>query len=306
MKQTYRTRSYRHPDDLAAVLALVRARPASRVNDYPSLADLQELFCRAEIQANSCLWFANGKPLAGFAFNDHYPDFSGMSFEFAPQSAEIGSEMIHWCLENFRQHRQDQATQIQLSVAPENTGQIQLLQAHGFRQENWHLVVMTRSLSDPIPSPQLPEGFSIRNFRGEDELDDWVALHRAAFGTQNLTAEHRRTWMQGPGYTPALDLVAVAPNGTLAAYGYYSIHPEENEHSEKRTGRVDSAGTLPVYRRMGLARALLLAGLPILKASGMETASLTTASYSAAMQQAAYRAGFRQTGKILYYASDAK
>jgi len=161
---------------------------------------------------------------------------------------------------------------------------------------------MTHLLSDPVSNPVLPEGFSIRDFRGEVEIDAWVSLHRAAFGTQNMTAEYRRTWMQEPGYTPALDLVAIAPDGTLAAYVYFAIHPEENELSRKRTGRVDSTGTLPVYQGIGLARALLMAGLPVLKESGMETASLTTASYNQAMQRAAYHAGFRQTGQILYYA----
>ncbi len=306
MKDTYQTRPYHHPDDLAAVLDLVRARPASRVDDYPSLVDLQELLCQAEIQANSRLWFADGARLAGYAFNDHYPDFSGISFAFAPQYAETGGEMITWCLENFRQHRREQAAQIQLSVAPEDTDRIELLEAHGFKEEAWSLVKMTRPLSDLIPAPQLPEGFSIRSFRGEEEMDEWVALHRAAFGTQNMTVDHRRAWMQAPGYTPALDLVAVAPNGMLTAYVYYSFHPEENDLSGNQTGSVDSAGTLPIYRRMGLARALLLAGLPVLKACGMETASLTTASYNVAMQRAAYQTGFRQTGKILYYATDAK
>ncbi len=302
MIQTYPTRPYRHPDDLAAVLDLVRARPANRVNDYPSLADLQELLCRAEIQANSRLWFASDTHLAGYAFNDHYPDFSGISFEFDPAHAEIGGEMIAWCLENFRQHPRQQAAQIQLSVAADDTARIALLQANGFEQENWSLVKMTRVCSDPIPMPHLPEGFTIRSFRGEEEMDDWVALHQAAFGTQNLTAAYRRTWMQVPGYTPVLDLVAVAPDGTLAAYVYYSIHPEENELGGVRTGSVDSAGTHPAYQRRGLTRALLLAGRPILKALGMANASLTTASYNTPMQQAARHAGFSQTELILYFA----
>ena len=284
------------------MLDLARARPASRVNDYPSLVDLQELLCRAEIQANSRLWFANGALLAGYAFNDHYPDFSGISFEFAPGYAKIGDELIAWCLENFRQHHREGAAQIQLSVSPEDTGRIELLRAHGFKQEDWSLIAMTRSLSGPIPAPQLPQGYSIQRFRGEEEMDEWVALHRAAFGTQVLTAENRRTWMQVPDYNPALDLVAVAPDGTLAAYVFYAVHTEENERSGNLTGRVDTMGTLPAYRRMGLALALLLAGLPILKEYGMESASLTTASYNEAMQRTAYRAGFRQSQQILYFA----
>lgn len=306
MANAYQTRLYKHPNDLAAVLTFVRLRAASRVDDYPSLVDLQELLGRKEIEANSRLWFANGDHLVGFAFNDHYPDFSGVSFEFAPEHAEIGGEMITWCLDNFRHNRRERATQLQLSVAPEDTGRIALLQAHGFKQENWSLVKMTRQLSDPIPASQPPEGFSIRNFRGEAEIDDWVALHREAFGTQNLTVESRRSWMQVPGYDPALDLVAVAPDGKLAAYVYYAVHSEENKLGGIRTGTVDTAGTLPIYRRMGLAKALLLAGLPILIECEIDTASLTTASYNSAMQQAAYSAGFRQTGQILYYAKAIK
>ena len=302
MKNTYQTRAYRHPDDLTAVLDLVRTRATNRVNDYPSLVDLQELLCRAEILANSRLWFASGAHLAGYAFNDHYPDFSGISFEFDPQYAEIGDEMIAWCLENFHQHLREGAAQIQLSVSPEDTGRIELLQAHGFTQEDWSLILMARSLSEPIPAPQLRGGFSIRPFRGEKEMEEWVALHRAAFGTQVLTAENRRTWMQVPDYNPALDLVAVAPDGTLAGYVFYAVHAEENERSGTRTGRVDTMGTLPAYRRMGLAHALLLAGLPILKEYGMESVSLTTASYNEAMQLTAYRAGFRQSEQILYFA----
>jgi mycothiol synthase len=302
MTNAYTIRPYQHPDDMEPVLTLVRSRAASRVGDYPSLVDLHELLCRPEIQANSRLWFESDTHLAGYAFNDHYPDFSGISFEFGPAYAEIGEEMITWSLDNFRQHRKEQATQIQLSVAIEDTGRIKLLEAHGFQQENWSLVRMTRLLSDPIPTPQLPEGFSIREFHGESEMDEWVALHQAAFGTQVMTAEFRRTWMQVPGYTTLLDLVAVAPDGTLAAYVYYAVHSEENVLSGLQTGSVDSAGTLPIYRRMGLARALLLAGLPKLKEFGMETASLTTANFNVAMQRSAYCAGFRQTGQILYFA----
>ena len=284
------------------MLALVRTRDAERASDYPGLNDLQELLCRANIQENCRLWFLNSSQLAGYAFNDHYPDFSGISFEYAPQYAEIGGELVEWCLENFRLHHKEQATQIQLSVAPENLGRIELLQAHGFKLEDWSLITMTRPVSDLIPPLELPDGFCIRSFRGEEEMDAWVALHQAAFGTQVLTAEYRRTWMQVPGYNPALDLVAVAPDGTLAAYGFYSVQPEESKQNDMRVGMADSVGTHPAYRRMGLARALLLAGLPILKELGIKAASLTTASYNTAMQQAASSAGFIQTGQILYFA----
>jgi hypothetical protein len=42
--------------------------------------------------------------------------------------------------------------------------------------------------------------------------------HRAAFGTEYLTVEERLATMREPEYDPELDLLAVAPDGRLAAY----------------------------------------------------------------------------------------
>lgn len=53
-----------------------------------------------------------------------------------------------------------------------------------------------------------------------------------------------------------------------------SIDPEYNERLGRKEGHICLLGTRRGYRRQGLARALLSAGLRRLKAEGMETATI--------------------------------
>jgi hypothetical protein len=79
-------------------------------------------------------------------------------------------------------------------------------------------VLDLRTLDEPIPEPALPPGFTIRAVAGEAEVAARVALQREAFGRTNQTVEGRLAFMRDPAYVPDLDLVAVAPDGTLAAF----------------------------------------------------------------------------------------
>src|SRR5262249_54468701 len=150
---------------------------------------------------------------------------------------------------------------------------------------------MARSLDEPVPAPQLPEGFVLRPLAGEGEVEDYVALHRAAFGTENMTVERRLAIVRNPGYLPELDLVAVAPDGTLAAFCVCSSETEENSAREFPQGAIDIIGSWPDWRGKGLGRAMLLAGLRALQAHGMAIATLGTSSDNIAGQRLYESAG---------------
>jgi ribosomal protein S18 acetylase RimI-like enzyme len=135
---------------------------------------------------------------------------------------------------------------------------------------------------------------------GEEELEAHVALRRAAFESTNPTAAHRLTVMRDPEYRPDLDLVAVAPDGTLAGFCLCSIGREENARLGRDEGWVDTLGTRPAYRKLGLGRALLLTGLRRLRASGIAVAVLGTGQGNPAV--ALYEsAGFRVAYRVLWY-----
>jgi len=130
----------------------------------------------------------------------------------------------------------------------------------------------------------------------------YVALHRAAFGTENMTVEYRRVIMSAPSYIPELDLVAVAPNGDLAAFCVCQIFNDDSSSAGgQHEGWTDPVGTHPTYQRLGLAKALIVTGLHRLKSYGMDMALLGTSSQNMAMQRLAEACGFHLVSRTLFY-----
>ena len=176
------------------------------------------------------------------------------------------------------------------------------LTRHGFQPQALRTLRFVRSLSEPIPDPQLPAGFFIRSVTGPDEVEALVALHRAAFGTDNMTIEERRAMMSGPDYVPELDLVAVASDGRLAGFCVCGIPVEENAVTGRSEGYTDPIGVHPDFQKKGLARALMLTGLQLLRERGLAYAALGTSSENTAMQAAARSAGFQLESSKVWFA----
>jgi len=297
------SRLYSGTKDLQSMLDLLAAiRPAARMSDYPSMVDLHELLTLRNVQENTRLWLDAKGSMVGYAFVDHY---NNLQFEFDPHSAhpDIESEMVSWGVACIRRAMQEHGETLALdaSCREDDTERIMLLERHGFVRLETRSLQMIRPLDLPIPEPQLPAGFMIRHAAGEQEVEALVALHRAAFGTENMTVEERLAMMRVPDYDAALDLLAVVPGGELAAYCLCSISREENERTGQHVGYTDPVATHPAYQRRGLAQALLLAGMRELKARGMEAAMLGTSSENAAMQRAAESVGFYVQSTTLWF-----
>jgi ribosomal protein S18 acetylase RimI-like enzyme len=283
------------------MMDLVRSRPAGHELEFPSLADLRELMGIASMKEATRLWVVEDRRLAGFAILELGETYAELSMNIAAgeDGETILPEMIVWAEEVFRERYDGQATGVQISVEESNTERTVLLERHGFTRQEWHTLLLERDLSEPIPTPVVPEGFSLRSLTSAEE-PAWVALHQAAFGTQNMTLDWRQAMTRAPGYDPQLDLVAVTPDGRLAAYVFGSISREENEQSGRKIGYTDPVGTHPDYQRRGLCRALLLECMRRLREKGMEAARLGTGSWDTAMQRAAQSTGFRVLHKKLW------
>ncbi|MBI1922642.1 GNAT family N-acetyltransferase [Candidatus Poribacteria bacterium] len=298
------TRLYAGEADLQAMIDLLKARPAERIADFPSIVDLREMLGTSHIQANTRLWENPVGQLMGFAIMDM--GAGHLMFEATPQATgdDVEAQIIAWGEARVKRASRERGKPITLQsgCSEDNTERIALLEGHGFVVQEDRTLSLIRPLNEPIPAPQLPAGFVIRHLEGEHEVEALVALHRAAFGTENMTVEHRIAMMRVPEYEPALDLIAVAPDGTFAAYCMCHISREENALTGRADGYTDPVATHPAFQRRGMAKALLLTGLDLLRQRSMETARLGTSSENIAMQRTAALVGFRVESEKIWFA----
>jgi mycothiol synthase len=135
---------------------------------------------------------------------------------------------------------------------------------------------------------------------GENEVEAYVQLHRAVFESKNMTAEWRTRTLRRPEYLPDLDLVAVAPDGRLAALCVCWLDKE----SEKPSGQIEPLGVHQDFRKSGLGRAILSEGLRRLYLCGADRVYVETDKYRNAALGLYEAVGFRVIRDVLVYRKD--
>jgi mycothiol synthase len=292
------SRLYSHPDDLPKLIEFLKiVRPAAWIGEFPNVIDLQESMNRSSIREMTRLWIDDQRELAAFAFV--LEPYNNFVFEAkADMDEEIENELISWGIECADPSMETLDT----SCREDDTERIVFLEHQGFVRLEENTLRLSRDLEEPIPPPQLPEGFTIRCLTGESEVDFLVALHQAAFGTSNMAREERLAIMRAPEYDPTLDLIVIAPDKRFAAYCTCSISTVENKLSGVKVGHTDPVAVHPDFQGRGLAQGLLLTGARLLKERGMTLAMLGTGSENLPMQKAAEAAGYRVYSKKLWFA----
>lgn len=296
------SRPYAGPDDLQAMIRLTARLRAAGQRVYPIAADLYEELNDPETQITARLW-EDGGELAGFAYVSRWQNLV-YAFDKACFTPEVQAELVDTMVAatRARNRAKGENQTLDASVLEDDLPGRALLERFDFIRQEESSLLYARSLEGDLPQPVLPPGFSIRPLGGADELGAYVVLHRAAFGTDNMTVEYRRSIMNNPGYLPELDLVAVAPDGILAAFCMCQIFADDAPRAGgQKEGWTDPMGTHPDYRRLGLSRALILTGLRVLRGRGIDTALLGTSSTNTAMQRVAETTGFHVASNTLWY-----
>jgi ribosomal protein S18 acetylase RimI-like enzyme len=110
------------------------------------------------------------------------------------------------------------------------------------------------------------------------DLEPWVEAFNQSFidhwNFHPTTVEEHRHRLARPHYNPELDLIAIAPDGTFAAFSLCGIDPEDNAANKRNEGWIHILGTRRGFRKIGLGRAILLESMHKLKAAGIDTAVL--------------------------------
>jgi len=152
-----------------------------------------------------------------------------------------------------------------------------------------------RLMSEPIPDRPIPEGFTVRAIRGEMEFParswlSWRAFHPDDTNDKYEGWEWYRNIQRAPLYRRELDLVAVAPDGELAAFGTVWFD------DVTRAAAFEPMGTSPEYQQRGLASVVMIEGLRRLRLKGAETAFV--GSWNDATHRLYGSMGFTRIDKI--------
>ncbi|MEM9449422.1 MAG: GNAT family N-acetyltransferase [Cyanobacteria bacterium P01_E01_bin.6] len=259
-----------------------------RLDNFTTPANLDLAFTVPGINPaqDVCFWEdSQGSIIAfcGLRFpqDDVAPLDSSLWFRIHPKARRQGlmSDILAWAEQRVRHVGRDRQLPVQLRAGSRATlhYRIEDLEAYGFCQDRcFH--TLQRSLDIPIQHPSLPNGFIIRDNKGEEEADAWVAMFNQSFidhwNHHPLRVERYLHWFNDPNYRSDLNLVAIAPDGTLTSFCYGEIDSAYNQHKNCREGWIELLGTRRGFRRKGLGRALLLEGMTRLKAAGMDTAKI--------------------------------
>jgi mycothiol synthase len=287
---TFSARPFAGDTDLPAILDLVNRCWAEKQYEQMDLEGLRHWFTQPTLDAarDLRLWDDGSGRLMGLAvlgvpLPDESEYFEGRANIFVEPEARgqgLESEMIAWSSGQLQAVGQERGLPVRVFMgAPEHDARERgLLEAHGFAPVRYFFV-MHRPLTEPIPEPEFPEGYTLRHMsRDAAEVARWVEMYNLSFidhwGFHPSTVERRLHRMADPLYKPEYDLIGVAPDGTFAGFCFCFINGTDNAATGRKEGWIGVLGTRRGYRKIGLGRAMLLAGLHLLTREGMDTGAL--------------------------------
>src|SRR5437870_3634945 len=79
---------------------------------------------------------------------------------------------------------------------------VELMESRGYRPTENGYIHNVRSLTNGLPEPTVPDGFSLRHVQGREDIEQRVAVHQSAFAPSRMTSDRYRTVMASAHYRP--------------------------------------------------------------------------------------------------------
>jgi mycothiol synthase len=228
---------------------------------------------RVRLEDVAFLWEADGQMLA-MLMPDGGPGEAHFSVHPALRTLELEEEMLRVAEEHQASVQPDGSHKLVVWSPGQDTLRQELLSRQGFTRDNGLEHQWRRQLDTPIPDAPLAQGYTIRSLGDGLELLERCYASGLGFhdGDIKIAVENRDdpTWYRNiqtaPLYRRDLDLVAIAPDGAIAAF--CTIWFDD----VTRSAYFEPVATVPAHQRRGLGKALLTEGLRRLQRMGAITA----------------------------------
>lgn len=283
-------RAYRGPEDFPSIVAVYDAcRPVDGYDWPTSVEDLARSFSHLDhCDPHQDMIFAEVRgETVGYGRGSWYrqPDGTYLHELFghvAPawRCRGIGRAILRWTEDRQRQVAREQADAgphlFQVEIRDSEQGIAELLLSEGYAvARRWYL--MTRPLDGEIPDAPLPEGLEVRPVTPDQYSLIWAAdieAFRDHWGFAEPPAGAYEEWLEDP-VAMMSDLWQIAWDGDQVVGQVRSfINHQENIDRGRLRGYTECISVRRPWRRRGLARALILRSLRILKEQGMTEAAL--------------------------------
>ncbi|MEM7117420.1 MAG: N-acetyltransferase [Chloroflexota bacterium] len=237
------------------------------------------------------LWEHDGELVAWAVF---MPPWWNVDYAIHPslRGSELEREMFAWGAAEMQRYATRANESFYGSVeffanTPNHEQTLASLQALGFQKFDWSVLRLAIDLSQPLPQPTLPAGLVVRPLHGLDEVEQYVAVHRAAFDSNTMTVAWRERTLAHPAYQPTLDLAVVDEEKT-AVVGFCICWLANG------VGQFEPLGVHPDYQGQGLGRALELTALHTLRDHGAKQVHVDHGSWNEAAVSLSLKTGFKQ------------
>ena len=215
------------------------------------------------------LWEADGQ-LVAFMMPDGGPGEVHFSVHPGLRTLALEEEMLNVAEQRLPKVKPDGARRLFVWADAHDTLRQELLTRRGYTKDDWPEHQHRRRLDAPIPDVPLAPGYTIRPLGDGLELLERCYASGLGFheGDIKVAVENRDdpTWYRNiqtaPSYRRDLDLVAVAPDGAIAAF--CTIWFDD----VTRSAYFEPVATVPAHQRRGLGKALLTEGLRRLQRMG--------------------------------------
>ncbi len=230
------------------------------------------------LEDQTFLWETNGGQLAAVLNLEGRGD-AHCQVHPAYRTPDQYAAMLAVAEQHLAIHTDDGRSRLTPWAHAHNTVLQSVLAAHGYTKGDWPEHKRTRVLNGPITVAQPAPGYTIRALGDADELParSWASW-RAFHPDEPDEAYQGWTWYHGiqriPQYRRDLDVVAAAPDGTIA--GFCTLWYDD----VTRMGYFEPVGVVPEHQQRGLGKALMTEALRRIQCLGATLVSV--GGYSAA------------------------
>lgn len=165
---------------------------------------------------------------------------------------------------------------IRTGVSDDKVAEIDLLECHGFTPIRYFFR-MRRALHQPIAERPLPAGVRLQCYTPDDGETMRIVFNEAFkdhWGHEEVLREDWEKWFVGSDtFRSDLSLLAFAGDNAVGIT-FCTVNPDDNARSGRHECNIREVAVLRPWRKQGIASALISESLRLMRAAGLDYASL--------------------------------